>query len=429
MELRIKQTGNLQGTLTVPGDKSISHRAIMLGALAQGTTEVTGFLMGKDCLSTISCFQKLGIDIEVSPEKVLVHGKGLEGLEEPSQILDVGNSGTTIRLISGILAGQDFTTFLTGDQSIRRRPMGRITKPLKEMGAQFMGRQNDNLAPLAIKGGNLKSISYITPVASAQIKSSILLAGLFADGWTEVREPEKSRNHTELMLKSFGAQVEEEQLVVRVKGKPDLQAQKLIVPGDISSAAFFLVAGAIVPQGAIVIENVGLNTTRTGIIDVLEAMGAKIEIENRRESGGEIIGDIKVDASDLKGVKIGGEIIPRLIDEIPVIAVAAACASGITEIRDAQELKVKESNRLSAIARELTKMGAKIEELPDGLKIYGGSELQGAECDSYDDHRIAMAMAVAGLVAKGQTIIKNSEVIAVSFPDFSETLQRLTEVK
>ncbi|MDK2823676.1 MAG: 3-phosphoshikimate 1-carboxyvinyltransferase [Clostridia bacterium] len=428
MDLRIKQTKKLQGTLTVPGDKSISHRAIMLGAIATGTTEVTGFLMGQDCLSTVDCFRKLGINIAIDNSRVKIEGKGLDGLKEPVDILDVGNSGTTIRLISGILAGQDFTSFLTGDQSIRKRPMARITKPLTEMGAEIIGRQNGNLAPLAIKGGNLKKIKYTTPVASAQVKSSILLAGLYAEGWTEITEPIKSRNHTELMLKSFGAQVEEDDITntVRVKGRPELVGGEIKVPGDISSAAFFLTAGAIIPEGSLTITNVGLNPTRTGIIDVLEEMGAQIKVFNKQKTTGEVIGDIKIESSSLKGIKIGGEMIPRLIDEIPILAVAASCASGVTEIRNAEELKVKESNRLAAIARELNKLGAKIEELPDGLKIYGGQTLKGTICDSYDDHRIAMALAIAGLVAQGETIIKNSDIIDVSFPNFTKTLQKLT---
>jgi len=429
MDLKIKQTRKLQGVVTVPGDKSISHRAIMLGALAQGTTEVTGFLMGQDCLSTVECFRRLGVDIELDKTKVLINGKGLDGLREPTDILDVGNSGTTIRLISGILAGQDFTTVLTGDQSICRRPMGRITKPLREMGASILGRQEGNLAPLAIQGGNLKNIAYTTPVASAQVKSSILLAGLYSDGYTTVIEPVKSRNHTELMLKNFGAQVEETDRTVRIKGRPELVAQNIKVPGDISSAAFFIAAGAVVPEGSVIIKEVGLNPTRIGIIDVLQEMGARIEIINKWQTGGEIIGDVKVESSNLKGVKIGGEIIPRLIDEIPILAVAAASASGITEIRDAEELKVKESNRLLAIAKELNKLGARVEELPDGLRIYGGKALKGAVCDSSSDHRIAMSLAIAGLIAQGETTIQNSEVLNVSFPEFSKTLQKLTSKK
>lgn len=425
MDLRIQETLKLEGTITVPGDKSISHRAVMLGALAQGTTEVSGFLMGEDCLSTIACFRKLGISIELTEGKVRIHGKGLDGLEESGDVLDVGNSGTTIRLLTGILAGQSFTTFLTGDSSIRKRPMGRITQPLICMGAEIMGRKNATLAPLAIKGGKLKKLEYSTPVASAQVKSALLLAGLYADGWTEVTEPAKSRNHTELMLRAFGAQVEEGENTARVKGRPTLLGRQIKVPSDISSAAFFLAAGAIVPEGALTIRNVGLNPTRSGIIDILSQMGAKITVINKANLDGEITGDVRVESSSLKGISIGGAMIPRLIDEIPVIAVLAACASGVTEIRDAEELKVKESNRLTAIAKELTKMGARIEELPDGLKIFGGKALKGATCASYHDHRIAMALAVAGLKAHGETVINNADIVNVSFPKFAASLESI----
>ncbi|MFZ5942805.1 MAG: 3-phosphoshikimate 1-carboxyvinyltransferase [Bacillota bacterium] len=427
MELMIQNGSSLQGEITVPGDKSISHRAIMLGAIAEGATEVTGFLMGEDCLSTVRCFRQLGINIHVDEEKVIIEGKGLDGLQEAEDILDVGNSGTTIRLISGILAGQDFTTFLTGDQSIRKRPMGRVANPLREMGALILGRQQGNLAPLAIRGGNLRQIKYNTPVASAQIKSAIMLAGLYARGTTEITEPARSRNHTELMLKSFGADVLEEDNTVSIQGGPRLIGQKITVPGDISSAAFFLTAGAIVPHSSLLIKNVGLNPTRTGIIDVLQAMGADLQIVNPIEKNGEIMGDIKIQHSSLKGIKIGGEIIPRLIDEIPVLAVAAVKASGVTEIRDAEELKVKESNRLAAIAKELNKMGARIEELPDGLRIYGGSRLVGSVCSSYNDHRIAMSLAVAGLCAEGQSIIEGADSIDVSFPGFKELLDSISQ--
>lgn len=423
MNLIIKDAHRLEGKITVPGDKSISHRTVMLGALARGTTEVNGFLMGEDCLNTVRCFRKLGVNIEISPKKVSIEGRGLGGLKEPEDILNVGNSGTTIRLLSGILAGQNFISFLRGDSSIHKRPMDRIIEPLTLMGAKIMGRGNNTLAPLAIKGGELKAIEYTTPVASAQVKSAILLAGLFADGWTKVSQPAKSRDHTEIMLKAFGAQVEEKGNAVMVKGRPWLQGQKMVVPGDISSAAFFLVAGAISSQGSLTVRNVGLNPTRSGIIDVLIQMGAKIYIRNTIVSGGEPMGDISIESSSLQGVQIAGDMVPRLIDEIPVIAVLGACAAGITEIRDAQELKVKESNRLSAIAGELSKMGVPIEELPDGLRIYGGKKLKGAVCESHHDHRIAMALAVAGLVAQGTTVIKNAEVINISFPGFANTLR------
>lgn len=427
MDIQIKPLQSLRGAIKVPGDKSISHRAVMFGSIAQGTTEISGFLMGQDCLSTIRCFRQLGIEITINEDKVIVEGKGLQGLREPDDVLDVGNSGTTIRLISGILAGQNFTTTLTGDHSIRRRPMGRVTEPLGQMGAFVVGRDKGRLAPLSIKGGNLQPINYHTPVASAQVKSAVILAGLFTQGWTQVTEPEKSRNHTELMLKAFGAEIVEEELSVKVKGFPQLKGQKITVPGDISSAAFFMVAAAIVAGSSVIIENVGLNKTRSGIIDVLKEMGANIEIVENYNSGAEPMGTIKVQSSPLRGIKISGSMIPRLIDEIPIIAVAAVCAQGVTEIRDAEELKVKESNRLQAIAVELRKLGAEIEELPDGLRIYGGRPLKGAVCESYSDHRIAMATTIAGLVAQGETKVQNAEIIDVSFPGFFETLQALTD--
>lgn len=427
MKLSITPADKLAGTISVPGDKSISHRSVMLGALANGVTEIEGFLMGEDCLSTVRCIRALGIPVTVSDELVVVEGRGLHGLQEPDDILDVGNSGTTIRLLSGILAGQSFSTLLTGDASIRRRPMGRVTRPLREMGAQIMGRQGGNLAPLAIQGGRLKSLTYKSPVASAQIKSAIILAGLFAPGWTEVIEPAPSRNHTELMLQSFGAEVICTENSVKVKGEPALTGQRVLVPGDISSAAFFLVAGLIVPQARITIRSVGLNPTRDGIIEALEAMGAKIKIFDTQIVAGELIGSLEVETSQLQGITVGGDMIPRLIDEIPILAVAGAYAQGVTEIRDAAELKVKESNRIRTMVEGLSSLGARVEELPDGLRIYGGSVLKGSVCQSYHDHRIAMALAVAGLRAEGETIIQDAGSISVSFPSFHDLLIQLRE--
>ncbi|MBS3969075.1 MAG: 3-phosphoshikimate 1-carboxyvinyltransferase [Clostridia bacterium] len=425
-ELIIEPKRALKGTVRVPGDKSISHRAVMLGSLADGVTTIKGFLMGEDCLSTVRCFQEMGVVAEINEDNVVVYGKGLHGLNEPQDVLDVGNSGTTIRLMSGILAGQSFTSVVTGDSSIRKRPMGRVTKPLREMGATILGRQKGELAPLTISGGSLRPISYKTPVASAQIKSSILLAGLFANGWTEVIEPEKSRDHSERMLRYFGAEVEVDDLAVRIKGHPILTGREIQVPGDISSAAFLLVAGAIVPDSRVVIKDVGLNPTRTGIIDVLKEMGANLKIIENTADTGEPLGDLIVETSSLKGIKFGGQLIPRLVDEIPVIAVAAACAGGITEIRDAAELKVKESNRLEAICQGLQKMGVDIEELPDGLRIKGGKPIRGGvTLDSQQDHRIAMALAVAGLVADKGITINNAEAINVSFPGFKNLLDTL----
>ena len=411
--------------IKVPGDKSISHRAVMLGAIAEGITEIEGFLTGADCLSTIDCFRKLGVEIEQEGEHVIVHGVGLMGLQESESIIDIGNSGTTIRLISGILAGQDFTTRLTGDASIRRRPMGRILEPLSLMGAEILGRENNNKAPFSIRGGSLKEITYKTPVASAQIKSAILFAGLYAHGTTKVIEPEKSRNHSELMLKGFGAEVEEGDNYSSVIGFPKLIGQKLLVPGDISSAAFFIGAALIIPGMEVYIENVGLNETRTGIIDVFLEMGGNIQIINERYEKKKKTGDLIVKYSKLKGIKINKEIIPRLVDEIPLLAVVASQAEGRTIVYGAEELKVKETDRLKAITKELSKMGANIEETEDGLIIKGGNKLKYAEIESYDDHRIAMSCAIAGLVSEGGVKIDNPSCVDISFPGFFEKLETL----
>jgi len=425
MEMIVKPLKSLDKTVTVPGDKSISHRSVMIGAMAAGTTEIENFLPGQDCLSTVRCVRQLGIEVEeLSPTHLQVKGKGPAGLSEPEDYLDVGNSGTTIRLISGLLAGQDFFSVLTGDASIRRRPMARVADPLRAMGAQVWGRSDGRYAPLAIRGGHLKGIDYHTPVASAQIKSAVLIAGLLADGETLVTEPALSRNHTEKMLRAFGANIQTDGLTTMIKAGA-LNAQKVIVPSDISSAAFFLVAGAIIPGSRITVTRVGLNPTRTGILDVLSEMGAGISISNQFESSGELIGDITVEGQGLKGLVFGGDIIPRLIDEIPVLAVAAAVAEGQTIIRDASELKVKESNRLRAVATELTRFGADIRETEDGLIINGRRSLTGAVCESYHDHRIAMACALMGLIAKDQTIVHDAECIDISFPDFQCILSSL----
>lgn len=425
MRLVVQPKNSLRGTIRVPGDKSISHRSIMFGALAQGTTTVKGFLRGADCLSTVACFKALGVEIEDLGETILVHGKGLQGLQEPKDILDAGNSGTTTRLMLGILAGQKFYSVITGDPSIRKRPMGRVTKPLAQMGAKIYGRNDNTLAPLTVVPSTLAPIEYELPIASAQVKSAVLLAGLYADGITVVREPEKSRDHTERMLKGFGAELEVDGLAVKVKGGPKLEGQEIIVPGDISSAAFFLVAGAITKGSEIVIENVGLNPTRTGIIDILQTMGANLEILNQKEVAGEPIGDLRIKESNLKGITIGGEIIPRLIDEIPILAVAAAAAQGETIIKDAQELRVKETDRIKVMVEQLRKMGAEVEEREDGMIIQGGKPLKGALCHSSHDHRIAMSMAVAALIAQGETIIEEAQYIDISFPDFAGILDKL----
>lgn len=429
MHQTIHPVSSLQGTLAVPGDKSISHRAVMLGALAEGKTEIRGFLYGEDCLSTLKAFQALGVAIEMTEEAITITGRGLDGLSEPENVIDVGNSGTTMRLLSGILAGQTFTTFLTGDASIRKRPMGRVITPLTQMGAKIIGRKQNTLAPLAITGSPLKAITYRTPVASAQVKSAILLAALYAPGWTTVFEPAPSRDHTELMLRAFGAEVETLPGGIRIKGRPQLYGQKLTIPGDISSAAYALVAGAIVPNSRIIVQNVGLNPTRTGILTILQQMGAQVTILEEWRSGGEPVGNILVESSVLKGITIKGDIIPTLIDEIPVIAVAAAYAQGVTEIHDAQELKVKESNRLETIAQGLRAFGCQIDVLEDGLRIEGGHSLHGAHCQSYGDHRIAMAMAVAAMAAKGESIIDDFEAVSVSWPHFLHGFQQLAGEK
>ncbi|MFV8828360.1 3-phosphoshikimate 1-carboxyvinyltransferase [Alkalihalobacterium sp. APHAB7] len=419
-------TGGLNGTIKVPGDKSISHRAVMFGAIAEGTTTIEGFLPGEDCLSTIDCFRKLGIYIEAQGDKVKVEGKGWEGLTEPSEILDVGNSGTTTRLMLGILSTRPFHSVVIGDASIAKRPMSRVTEPLRQMGAVIDGRNNGNLTPLSIRGGQTKGINFTSKVASAQVKSSLLLAGLQSEGVTTVTEPHLSRDHTERMLRAFGVDVEIDGLTVSVKGGQDLKAQHVVVPGDVSSAAFFLVAGAIVPNSRIVLENVGVNPSRTGIIDVLQQMGAKLELINERESNGEPVADIIISTSDLKGAEIGGDIIPRLIDEIPVIAVLASQAQGKTVIRDAEELKVKETNRIDTVVSELRKLGAEIEATDDGMVINGPVQLRGNTVDSHGDHRIGMAMAIAGCVANGSVTVENSEAIAVSYPNFFDHIKKLS---
>lgn len=414
----------LKGEITVPGDKSISHRGIMLGALANGTTSITNFLKGADCLSTISCFQKMGIEIEETENEILVHGKGLHGLSAPKEILDAGNSGTTTRLISGILAGQNFSCDLTGDASIQKRPMKRIMTPLSMMGADITSVHNNGCAPLHIKGAPLKGISYHSPVASAQVKSCVLFAGLYADGKTSVTEPFLSRNHSELMLSSFGASVQTCGTTATIEPEPVLTAQKVEVPGDISSAAFFIAAGLLIPGSELLIKNVGINPTRDGILRVCRQMGANLELLNTRTQCGEPVADILVKHSELNGTVIEGDLIPTLIDELPVIAVMAACANGETIIRNAEELKVKESNRLEIIVHHLSEMGCDITGTEDGMIIRGGKPLHGAVLDSHLDHRIAMSFAVAGLVADGETEITNADCVNISYPGFYRDLLR-----
>ena len=415
----------LHGEPEIPGDKSISHRAIMFGSLANGITEVTHFLQGADCLSTISCFQKLGITIENRTDKILIHGKGLHGLSAPSDILDCGNSGTTTRLISGILSGQHFTSTLTGDSSIQKRPMKRIMDPLNQMGADITSIHGNNCAPLTIKGQKLKGIHYHSPIASAQVKSAILLAGLYADGETRVTEPYISRNHSEIMLSYFGAKIKIEDTTAILLPDPILEGQKIAVPGDISSAAYFIAAGLLVPGSEILLKNVGINPTRDGILRVAKEMGGNIELLNVNTDNGEPIADILVKFSVLHGITIGGEIIPTLIDEIPIIAIMAAFARGTTIIKDAAELKVKESNRIQVMVDNLKAMGADIESTDDGMIIHGGKDLHGAIIDSHMDHRIAMSFAIASLLADGHTTILDKNCVDISFPTFYQELNRL----
>lgn len=421
-----KAKKGLIGTITVPGDKSISHRAVMLGAIANGKTIIEGFLPGEDCVSTISCFRQLGVHIIQDGDYVEIEGRGLEDLIEPEAVLEVGNSGTTIRLLAGILAGLPFYSCLQGDSSIAKRPMNRIVDPLRLMGAKIDGRKSGSYTPISIKGGNLESIDYQPPVASAQVKSAILLAGLQANGTTSVTEIEATRDHTERMLKAFGVKVLQNGNKISIKGKQRLHATKVCVPGDISSASFFLVAGTIVPNSKIMLQQVGVNPTRTGIIDVLKKMGAKLEVTPKSGEASEPLADIQIQTSPLSAVEIAGDIIPRLIDEIPIIALAATQAEGITVIRDAQELKVKETNRIDTVALELKKMGAHIETTEDGMIIYGRTPLKGSRVNSHGDHRIGMMLAIASYIADGETIIENCEAINVSFPSFFETLKTLS---
>lgn len=423
--MKFTKASPLRGEISIPGDKSISHRSIMFGSLAKGTTEITNFLQGADCLSTIACFEKMGIGIENNGDSVIVHGNGLFGLKKPDTILDCGNSGTTTRLISGILAAQDFDVTLTGDDSIKKRPMKRIMDPLSHMGADIRSLEGNGCAPLAITGKRLYGIHYTSKVASAQVKSAILLAGLYADGETKVTEPYVSRNHSEIMLKYFGADVSTEGTTASIRPAKELYGNRIVVPGDISSAAFFIAAGLLVPGSEILLKHVGINPTRDGIITVCRDMGADITLLNENTDSGEPTADILVKSSTLRGTEIGGSIIPTLIDELPVIAAMACFAEGQTVIRDAGELKVKESNRIEVMVRNLSAMGADVTETEDGMIIRGGRPLHGAVIDSKLDHRIAMTFAVAGLCAEGETEIKGAECVNISYPGFYQDLERL----
>ena len=426
MRLVVRPPRRLAGRIEVPGDKSISHRAALLGALAEGATEVQGYLEADDCLRTLRAVEALGVEVtRKGPGEYRIAGAGPRGFSEPADVLDCGHSGTTARLLLGVLAAQPFWTFLTGDESLRRRPMARVVAPLAAMGATVVGRAEAGRLPLGIRGGPLRALHWDLPVASAQVKSAILLAGLHADGPVSVTEPAASRDHSERLLRRFGARLERRGLTTTIEpGR--LAAASVRVPGDISSAAFLLVAGAVVGDSRVTVAGVGLNPTRTGVLEALEAMGARLSVS---PVGGadtdEPVGDVTVTAGELRGTTIAGSLIPRLIDEIPVLAVAAACARGRTEIRDAAELRVKESDRVAVLARELTRLGAQVAERPDGLAVEGGRPLVGARVSSEGDHRIAMALAVAALVARGTTVIEDAGCIATSFPQFPECVNRL----
>jgi 3-phosphoshikimate 1-carboxyvinyltransferase len=423
----IRSPSQLTGEISLPGDKSISHRATIFNSLAQGKAVITNFSPGADCLSTVNCLRSLGVKITQQSSTLEIEGVGSDGLKEPEEVLDAGNSATTMRFLSGLLAAQPLFSVLTGDSSLRSRPMDRVTQPLRLMGAHIWGRGGDKFAPLAIRGTKLRGINYPLPIPSAQIKSAILLAGLFAQGETTIIEPGLSRDHTERLLQAMGAKLTRDNLTITISPlAAPLKSLNLDIPGDISSAAYWLVVGAIHPKAKIKLCSVGINPSRTGIIDVLTAMGAKLKIENQHWEANEPVADLWIESSELSGIEIGGELIPRLIDEIPVIAVAASVAQGTTVIREAQELRVKETDRIRTVAVELTKLGAKIVELPDGMIIYGGKGLVGAECFSYNDHRLAMALAVAGLVAQGETIIKGAEAVKYSYPSFWQDLERLS---
>ncbi len=416
--IQIQPALSINGEITVPGDKSISHRSIMLGAIADGVTTVRGFLRGEDNMSTMHAFRAMGVNIKDDGEIIRITGCGLHGLKEPDDVLDCGNSGTTIRLITGLLAGQSFFSVVTGDQYLRKRPMKRVVEPLSRMGARISGRSGGTLAPLAITGGSLTGIDYQSPVSSAQIKSSLMLAGLYADGETSVTEPSLSRDHSERMFRLFGASLVRHDRGVSVRGGFKLTAQEVTVPGDISSAAFFMVAALITPNSELLIKNVGVNPSRTGVIDILQSMGGDIRLLNEREVSGEPVADLLVRSSRLKGVEISGSVVPRAIDEFPAVCVAAARAEGVTSIRDARELRVKETDRITAMAESLKMLGIAVTETEDGMDITGSELLLGGSVDSCGDHRIAMSMAVAALVASSPVTVTDIGCVATSFPTF-----------
>ncbi len=423
----------LRGTVAVPGDKSITHRAIILSALGDGSTGISGYCRGEDCLNTMRAFRGLGVRVDEADHRLVVHGKGMWGLTEPEGPIDCGNSGTGIRLLAGALAGQDFFTILTGDESIRKRPMGRVVKPLRQMGALIAGRKGGELAPLAVTGSKLRAIDYQSPVASGQIKSALLLAALYAEGTTVISEPRSSRDHTERLFEHFGIPLKREGLAIAIEGRPSVRwgGGEIVVAGDLSAAAFFVVGATIVPESRLTVTGVGINQTRTGVIDLLIKMGANIHIENQRHESGEPVADLHVQAASLNGITIGAEDIPQTIDEFPILCVAAAVAAGTTEISGAGELRVKESDRIATMASELRAMGAQIVEKPDGLLIqglggpHGNGRLSAARCASHGDHRVAMSLAVGALTATTPTTIEHTDCIETSFPEFDRKLTDL----
>lgn len=424
----------MKGEIRVQGDKSISHRAVIIGSLAEGVTRITNFLPSDDCIRTMKAFEAMGVTIEAGGSSLTgslrgnltIWGKGLHGLTEPPDVMDMGNSGTSARLLCGLLSGQPFFSVMTGDNSLRRRPMKRVAEPLRRMGANIWGRKGGEFLPLAIQGGGLQGVSHRMTVASAQVKSAILLAGLFAEGKTSVEEIIPSRDHTERMLEYYGVNLIREGASITVEGDQRIYPRDVEVPGDISAAAFFMVGASILEGSEIVIKDVGVNPTRTGIIDILRGMGASIEIGNQRDMGTEPAGDVRVKSASLKGIEIRGEMIPRSVDELPVICIAASLAEGETVIRDAAELRVKESDRIAVMAECLSSLGVVVETFDDGMRIKGGKRLQGAVCNSHGDHRIAMSMAIAGLIAEGETVVEDTECINTSFPAFEETLREIT---
>lgn len=412
--------------MELPGDKSISHRAAMIASIAEGVTRIENFAHSQDCVRTVEAFRQMGVEIDLKGDRLVVKGAGLNGLKKPASALYLGNSGTTMRLILGILAGQPFECTLTGDESLSLRPMGRVTGPLRQMGARIDGRKDAEFAPLKIKGGRLKPISYKTPVPSAQVKSAILLAGLYADGVTRVEEKLRSRDHTSRMLQLFGAVVKTEPLAVSVKGKASLSAKDIKIPGDISSASFFIIGAALLKGSSISIKGLLHNPTRSGILDILRHMGADVEILNDDDAGFERVCSLKVNGGPLRGVEIGPEVIPSAIDELPIIMVAASLAKGVTVIRGAKELRVKETDRIHSITTNLTRMGAYIRTEGDDVIIKGVERLKGAELESFGDHRTAMSMAIAALTARGPSTVSGIECVNTSFPAFFEKLKRLT---